>query len=816
MEDGGFVHRIVKHIGAFALGIGFVMSIASAQPRHLECTDIADLVVNPFQLQSFNAPGEVRSFPLLAIVGLAVPIDGSSSRLRIYKPDACATPAITSALPHFVWTLEGPNGSKTLLENTNSLRVSFTPDIPGDYVVHLVGCPNDTTSKRVCTVRLVAAYTSTGKPIVRAVQLGPVEKVVKVTVSARAQLPPLYRPGNLNDPSLPALTTLPTSPQHYDLARSYCNFGTGIEGHPEWYTTSVWKGPTPAYEAVEGRVYRSNIAGTDYPFTHIANDHNAMLEVDPSYRRLLIDDGPEDKDPDLLPFGGLEIEWEFLNYPDVFRPLEGDRMSVLGYHVVDCGHTPRTEMHPPIGVAVHRPRAVMLPTQFQYEADKTSGQPIGAVRPIGSNVYVPGIVTDIWISLNGGEILNGGSRGLHQPTQIVVNGLTLAANPSVLKPTTKGVTFQFKVYLPPSPTYVLGFNKVIVPPFDAALFVEVQNHPRAADLGASTALTIKEVERHLGGAFPYLAYSIDLSALSPGERFAKRIVAGWVYPDLDGNNFGLRAYRVKLEQMKVLDTGDVSSGDWKLWATIPSVDAPWTRLIECRSCIDEMTYASNASIWERGAMDTAGHLMGEVLLFQPTEGHYSQDALLRFTGYDNDWLETDPIGNAANSVGQLGRYSVGTTCDDCPSFNLVYDVERGITPVTEVLAPEAKAFFQALLIHPKAVAAVVMPTEGELYSSAMTSRRRNILLKAEDDDTKEIKEFLEPATLRIKLQAQSVAQKESLVKDVRRRMLDFLGPNPSAKHRHKIAADLQKLKVSVPAGLYKKYLCDLEAGKACP
>lgn len=57
---------------------------------------------------------------------------------------------------------------------------------------------------------------------------------------------------------------------------------------------------------------------------------------------------------------------------------------------------------------------------------------------------------------------------------------------------------------------------------------------------------------------------------------------------------------------------------------------------------------------------------------------------------------------------------------------------------------------------------------------------------------------------------------EPMLKDLRKHILKSLGPQPSEKHRRKIALELQELKKSVPPALYRKYLCDLETGKPCP
>ncbi|HEY6262628.1 MAG TPA: hypothetical protein VIW47_13600 [Nitrospiraceae bacterium] len=751
-------------IGAFALGVVFGIQpvLAQANPRRREgppltCTQLADLNMKASQLPSFKAPGQREGEgSLLAIVGVSVPIDGSKSRLRIYYDDCPQDHPDTVRVPHFAWTLDKPPGSTAVLENVDSLKVSFKPDIPGDYTAHLVGCPDDAISKKTCLVHL------NNRP--KAVQLLPEATSVKVTVSVGGQLSPLYTPGNVDE--------VATVPQHYATARNACDhawndFSIGVLRDPEWYTTKVWNGPTPAYELAEGRVYHSNIAGADNPYAHIDNDHNAQIELDPHYRNLLVDDSPEDKTPNFLPFGGLEIEWEFPDFPDAFRPIEGDRMSVLGYHIVDCGHEDyHTEIHPPIAVAVHRPRAVKLPEKFQY-ARNQSGNPVGPVQPIGSNVYVPGIVTDIWVNLNGGMMLDRVAAGLHQPSD---------ANPSVGQPTTAGVQFRFKVYLPPSPTFLL--KQVMSVPFEPALFVQVQDHPLAASLGAATPLPIKEVERHLDGPSPYLLYTLALSPLSPGERYAKRIVAAWVYPDLTGQNFGLHAYRVKLEQMKVLDTGNATSGNWKLWATLPSVDAPWTKLIECRSCIDSKTYGPGADIWQRGAMDSVGHLMGEILVFQPTgDNAPSQTPQLRLTGYDNDWLSSDAFGDALSLVTQVGRYNTHSVCDpdaSCPSFSIVYSVDAGTAQIAESLDPAAKAAYQGFLLHPTTVVALAKPVEVAFHSATMTAQRAGVALKTGKEDMKRIKKLSEPSNLHTGLQKGSATERESFVKALRERMIHFL------------------------------------------
>src|SRR5215813_6032584 len=269
---------------------------AEIHSQQNECSESADLRVLLFR-------------DLNTIAFPRIPTTVSGTRSAIVRT-LCPTGRQETRISLFAWKLETPPGSTSTLSNTNTLTVTFTPDRVGTYVVKLTACPN------TCKLRLLTGHTSTGKPIHEDQEIGPVERVMNIEVPAVAQLPPLYNPPNLPSPS-PAAT-----PENYAEPRSHCGgtIGIGIGNSPQWFTTKTWTTPTPPYDLAEGRVYHTLVSRKDHPASHNSNDANMLVELDPPFRRLLVNDTPEDKGA-LLPFGGLEIEWERDDLPEPFRAV---------------------------------------------------------------------------------------------------------------------------------------------------------------------------------------------------------------------------------------------------------------------------------------------------------------------------------------------------------------------------------------------------------------------------------------------------------------------------------------------------------------
>jgi hypothetical protein len=302
---------------------------------------------------------------------------------------------------------------------------------------------------------------------------------------------------------------------------------------------------------------------------------------------------PEDKGV-LVPFGGLELEWERDELPEAFGLSMVIGVSALGFQVIDCGHEKYTEIHPPIALAVHRPRAVVLPARVRFQDTDPQTQ------PTGTNVVVPGIVhrpVGQPARRSSARLRNGErpSTGIHHTTP---NGVRVHAT-CVKQPTTAGVNFDFHIFLPPNPADRLKAIGLTLP-VRPGLFFDIQNHPEAGSLGARSDVGITILERHTDGPTPFVTVRVRLSDLRTGQKFAKRFVAAWVYPDHTSANFGLRALQVKLDELVVTDDGDPflkGDGDWRLWAVIPSVARPWTRLIDCEGCVEEKTYTPQSGIF---------------------------------------------------------------------------------------------------------------------------------------------------------------------------------------------------------------------------
>src|SRR6185369_6577009 len=84
----------------------------------------------------------------------------------------------------------------------------------------------------------------------------------------------------------------------------------------------------------------------------------------------------------------------------------------------------------------------------------------------------------------------------------------------------------------------------------------------------TTDAHVRIIEKHLDGPTPYIKASIDLGAFAHGDTASAHIEAGWVYPDVSGHNWGLKTYRLRLDQLDVKDDGDPfpkGDGDWRFW-----------------------------------------------------------------------------------------------------------------------------------------------------------------------------------------------------------------------------------------------------------
>ena len=200
---------------------------------------------------------------------------------------------------------------------------------------------------------------------------------------------------------------------------------------------AVHLGPA-SYQLAEGATVWSRVADLDNFLNHDSEDFEWKV-----HRRTR-------RSPGCLRVtsnGYVKTEWEMGSMPALFWPSPpsgddtvqpGDRTSVFGYWIFDCGHDRfKTEIHPAGG------RGGAASTAGP-DACPRSGPP-GFPNGFGSNVWVPGIVTDIWFNRHSGENADCGDTAL-QPARGRHAGRVACEQPHPL-----GRKFTFNVYLPLSP-----------------------------------------------------------------------------------------------------------------------------------------------------------------------------------------------------------------------------------------------------------------------------------------------------------------------------------------------------------------------------
>jgi hypothetical protein len=422
---------------------------------------------------------------------------------------------------------------------------------------------------------------------------------------------------------LPALEV--TAPTDFEDASEKCDGGGGVKD-PQWVTVNPWRGPQD-YELLEGRVIQSRISRQDNPLNHHSQDQTFHVDPDPPYRRLLA-----------LGQRDLEIEWERNHLPEPFWPTPGDRVSVYGYWIHDCGHDFKTEIHPLVMIAVQRPRPIEIPENvlFRFLAP-IGGDPV--VSNIGSNVYVPGIVTDIWFNQNSGEITdNCSTTGLHQPYAGQLDSAVLIRSQCIPTPFRGGPSplnrrFEFNIYLPPNPEVLVRAQGLT--PHPIPFFRQTLEHPFGAAEGPEPT-----IEFMSAGNVDFLKVTVDLSSFT-GAQYARRIVAGWVYPSPD--NWGLKTWKLRLNSLDVHNDGDGSlrgDGNWRFWVNTNNTDQEWTKLFDCDGCVHGTENFAGRP-WQTGSLAEVlpDRSLGPDLLLFP-----SQRIWVHTSGFEDDTVVSDDTG----------------------------------------------------------------------------------------------------------------------------------------------------------------------------
>jgi hypothetical protein len=162
----------------------------------------------------------------------------------------------------------------------------------------------------------------------------------------------------------PPAPTDPNQPLTDGCQRS--DFGIGFDTSPEW----VYVYKNTAIRQAQGVVRVAHPAKDDSILQHDGYDSNANLVVAKKFRSLL--GGSQSAQtgnfaPDTEEGGRLHFEWEGGTLPLFAWPTDGDRATIWGSWIWDCGHWStgpanvggsivgeRTELHPLNGIVVNR------------------------------------------------------------------------------------------------------------------------------------------------------------------------------------------------------------------------------------------------------------------------------------------------------------------------------------------------------------------------------------------------------------------------------------------------------------------------------
>ena len=112
------------------------------------------------------------------------------------------------------------------------------------------------------------------------------------------------------------------------------------------YSACKWPNVDPAYPLVQasGTLRHIGLSNEDSPWLHSSHDLGLDLVADPEAAWLVLAGGAGG--------GLLHAETESGGVPLADRPVAGDRVTIAGRWIFDCGHDPKTEIHPAAVIAV--------------------------------------------------------------------------------------------------------------------------------------------------------------------------------------------------------------------------------------------------------------------------------------------------------------------------------------------------------------------------------------------------------------------------------------------------------------------------------
>ncbi len=552
----------------------------------------------------------------LPLVGTDMMIRAAPATIIREQPNAGNCEYTFSQITGWTWEIASkPPGSNATLTGTSTLTPSLTLDVAGRYSIRFTACPGG------CTVAVPGGNSISVPSTTRKMDVEAISEIV---------IPPEREPWV---PSKPYASPAPS-------AGEKCPVIGASMWNPSWVTVGVWAGHDD-YETLEGKVRASKVSRKDFPLNHDEFDVNIHVVPDPEYWGLKT-----------VHKRDIEIEWEWPQIPEPFRPTRNDRLSAHGYWIYDCAHGDRTEIHPPVMVASHRPRPVKL-------ADSLG---------LGSDVWVPGIVTHLWINAEGGKTTaDCPDTGLHQPySQSPLPLETLCVPPRI--PYTSATNpirkrFEFTIHLPRDPKEILApYKDVPSPPLHLEILDPLNSR------GPTPTITQDPQNPSI------LHVSVELAGYSDHD-YSRKIFAAWALPSPD--NWGLSEWRIAVNKLHVHNDADgplSGDGDWRFWVNVNNTDQEWTKIFECEDCVHGEENFNNTP-FQTGR--PPAHSMGPDILVFP-----GQSLWLRTSGYEHDYGWSSDTGNVLLELPQeAATGEEDSTCKEdsasgCASYTLYYEVSQ--------------------------------------------------------------------------------------------------------------------------------------------
>ncbi len=264
------------------------------------------------------------------------------------------------------------------------------------------------------------------------------------------------------------------------------------------YPSCKWAQIDPNYPLVQatGILSETGISNADSPWIHTTHDLLLEMMVDQASAWLVVGGGKAG----ML----LSAEAESGNFPPAYRPVAGDRVTIAGRWIFDCGHNPRTEIHP---------AGIVASEHGEWRADVAGGAQQVKVLQVWMNgapgvVHVPLAPFDMqadFPALPASQPLT--------PTVQVVEGTADSVRWTIDRGTGTGSTAQAAVHITPDPQGSAYFELLLG--YDMAGALPTTRRPVSYTV-AFDELAIHDDLRHaarnttgvpMGLAFPSLGFA---------------------------------------------------------------------------------------------------------------------------------------------------------------------------------------------------------------------------------------------------------------------------------------------------------------------